>query len=119
MFSDWPSTQMRDAVADLLLQPFGQAKITTSDKLQHARSLNIVFSTGESLTLRLDQGVSYWRLSSWSKAGAKGTWFDFANQNAATQAKAVREMEVWIEGQIAPTQVFAKLRKAKGAAVKP
>ena len=65
--------------------------------------------TGKVLALRLDQGVSYWRVSSWSKGGTKGTWFDLANPNAATQAKAVASMDVWVEGQVAPTQVFAKL----------
>ena len=105
---------MRDAVAELVFQSLGKVKINSSGKLQHSRALELVFSTGEILGLRLDQGVSYWRVSSWSKGGTRGTWFDFANQNAATQAKAVAEMDVWVEGQPAPTQVFAKVREAKG-----
>jgi hypothetical protein len=31
-------------------------------------------------------------VSSWSKGGTKGTWFDFANPSIATQAKAVESM---------------------------
>ena len=113
VFADWPTSQMRDAVVELVLQPFGKAKINSSQKLQHSRVLELLFSTGEVLGLRLDQGVSYWRVSSWSKGGASGTWFNFANLNAAVQAKAIAEMEVWVEGQIAPTQVFVKLRNER------
>jgi hypothetical protein len=113
VFADWPTSQMRDAVVELVLQPFGKAKINSSQKLQHSRVLELLFSTGEVLRVRLDQGVSYWRVSSWSKGGANGTWFNFANLNAAVQAKAIAEMEVWVEGQIAPTQVFVKVRNTK------
>jgi DEAD/DEAH box helicase domain-containing protein len=113
VFADWPTSQMRDAVAELALQSFGSVKISNPDKLQHSRVLELSFSTGEVLALRLDQGLSYWRVSSWSKGGTKGTWYDFANPNTATQAKAVASMDVWVEGQVAPTQVFAKLRTAK------
>jgi replicative superfamily II helicase len=112
VFSDWPSTQVRNAVADLVLSPLGTLKLNSSEKLQHSRLLTIVFTTGEVLALRLDQGVGYWRVPNWSRTGTK--WFDFANQNTSAQAKAVMDMGVWIEGQVAPTQVFVKLREAKG-----
>ena len=111
VFADWPTTQMRDTVAGLVFEPFGKVKINTSDRaVQHARTLEIVFSTGEELAVRLDQGVSYWRAAAWSKAGANSSWFDFANPIATTQANAIRAMDVWIEGQTLPTLVFAKAR---------
>jgi hypothetical protein len=114
VFTDWPTTQMRDAVAALVFEPFGKVKINTSDcAIQHARTLEIVFSNGEQLAVRLDQGVSYWRAAAWSKAGTKSSWFDFANPVAVTQANAVRAMDIWIEGQTVPTLVFAKARKIR------
>jgi len=117
VFADWPTTQMRDTVAGLVFEPFGKVKINTSDRaVQHARTLEIVFSTGEELAVRLDQGVSYWRAAAWSKAGTKSSWFDFANPIATTQAKAVQVMDVWVEGQTLPTLVFAKVRKIRNVA---
>jgi hypothetical protein len=113
VFADWPTSQMRDAVAELVFRPLGKVKINSSQKLQHSRVLEIRFSIGLALGLRLDQGVSYWRVSSWKKSGANGIWFDFANLDAVAQAKAVVEMDVWVEGQTAPTQVFAKVRKTE------
>ena len=114
VFADWPTTQMRDTVAGLVFQSFGKVEIDTSDQhVQHARSLEVLFSTGEELAVRLDQGVSYWRCAAWSKSGAKSSWFDFANPIATTQAKAIQAMDVWIEGQTLPTLVFAKARKIR------
>ena len=111
VFADWPTSKARDEVAGLVLSPLGKATISNLEKLQHSRLLSVAFSTGELLALRLDQGIGYWRVSSWSKSGAKGSWFDFVNQNFGVQAKAVIGMDVWIEGQVAPTHVFAKVRK--------
>jgi len=110
VFADWPTSKARDEVADLVLRPLGKVRIACSEKMQHSRLLTVNFSRGEILALRFDQGVGYWRVSSWSKSGAKGVSFDFTNQNSSVQARVVSEMDVWIEGQVAPTQVFAKVR---------
>jgi hypothetical protein len=118
VYADWLVTKMRDEVATLVLQQLGNTKVRCTEKMAHMRSLEAAFSTGESVTIRLDQGVSYWRVASWAKGGPRASWFDFDNPNVAVQAKAVQGMDVWIEGQLAPTQMFAKVRRAQGAVVK-
>ena len=117
VFGDWPDTKARDEVAKILFEQCGRLVFTSSEKLEHARSLVLAFSTGESLTLRFDQGVSYWRAAPWSGSTKNGLWFDFANLNFSTQAKAVEQMDVWIEGQVAPTHLFVKRRKVQVAII--
>ena len=112
IYDDWPTSQMRDAVATILLGSLGNGKIKSDEKVvQHSRCLEVVFSVGGSMTLRLDQGVSYWRVASWAAVGSKSPWFDFTNPNATTQAKAIQALDLWIEGQSLPTQIFTKVRK--------
>lgn len=115
VFGDWPDTKARDEVAKILFQHCGIVTFASNEKLEHARSLVLVFSTAESLTLRLDQGVSYWRAATWSGKATNGLWFDFGNLNYTTQAKAVEQMDLWVEGQVAPTHFFVKRRKLQGA----
>jgi hypothetical protein len=115
VFSDWPTTQMRDTVAKIVLQPYGQVKIDSSViGVQHSRELAIRFDSGRSLGLRFDQGVSYWRFAPWSKGGQRASIFDFANPNASIQAKALGSLDIVIDGQGVPTQLFAKVRAGGG-----
>jgi hypothetical protein len=118
VFADWPLSKVRDEVAALTLKPFGKPFVASIEKLPHSRSLDISFSGGETLTLRLDQGVGYWRASGRSKAGPGALWFDFNNPDMVKQAARVSTMEAWVEGQIAPTLVFAKVRKARSVGQK-
>lgn len=111
VFSDWPTTQMRDEVAKLVLVPLGQVRVESAESgVQHSRELIIRFASGRLLSLRLDQGVSYWRLAPRSQGGFRADIFDFANPIASTQAQAVQFFNFIIEGQSVPTQVFAKVR---------
>jgi replicative superfamily II helicase len=118
VYSDWPKTATRDAVATLVLESLSnKGSIKASDKIavQHGRVLEIVFSCGQSLVVRLDQGVGYWRVSNWAKGGPNAISFDFGNSVLTTQANAICNMSVWLEGQAAPTQVFTKVRNAQTA----
>jgi len=112
VYADWPSSQMRDMVTELVMQDLGTVKLDVSNQsIQHSRELKIEFTTGTSLGLRFDQGVRYWRVGSWSNLGGRANCFDFVHPNATFQAKAVLGLDVTIEGASAPTQIFAKIRK--------
>lgn len=113
VFSDWPSMKTRDEVMVLVLGDLGKVSVTPSSALQHSRQLRIELSSGEVLNLRFDQGVGYWRVSSRPEPGSKGPWFDFGNSDAKAQADRIESLNLQIEGQFAPTQIFAAVRKTK------
>jgi DEAD/DEAH box helicase domain-containing protein len=110
VFSDWPTMKMRDEVTRLVLADLGNATVNPLNAMQHSRQLKIEFDSGEELSLRFDQGVSYWRVGSWSHSGSKGSWFDFGNSNPNVQAVRIKTLDLQVEGQLAPTQIFAAVR---------
>jgi len=66
LWSDWPQTGVRNGVLVELLNRIGVGavvKVEDRSTLGHARLLSIIFSNGRTLIVRLDQGVSYWRVS--------------------------------------------------------
>jgi hypothetical protein len=110
VFPDWPDTKTRDRVAGLVLNGSGNLTFSASDSLQHSRQLRVEFSSGEVLGVRFDQGVGYWRVSSRSRPGSKGAWFDFGNSDIECQAERIKSLDVELEGQFAPTQIFVTFR---------
>ena len=50
------------------------------------------------LTVRIDQGVSYWRVVQSTSPKKFPTWFDFFRSNVDDRVKAIVEMTVPIEG---------------------
>jgi DEAD/DEAH box helicase domain-containing protein len=110
VYSDWPSGSTRAAVANLLFQRFGKFNLNVAQSLQHSRALRISFTSGEVLNIRLDQGVGYWRVASRTRPNAEGSWFDFGNTDIRSQADRMSALNVEIEGQLAPTQLFVSLR---------
>jgi DEAD/DEAH box helicase domain-containing protein len=115
VFSDWPSTKTRDEVTELVLKRLGKAALGVSSSLQHSRQLRVEFSSGEVLGVRFDQGVGYWRVSSGSRPGSRGSWFDFGNSDVKSQADRIASLDVELEGQFAPTQIFVTVRHEKKA----
>ena len=111
VFSDWPSMKARNEVLVLVLSGLGKVTVTPSGAMQHSRQLRIDFSSGEVLNLRFDQGVSYWRVSSRPQTGSHSLWFDFGNLNLSAQADRIMSLNLQIEGQFAPTQIFAAVRR--------
>ena len=114
MYADWPDTQMRDAVAKTSLESVvPRVKWVVADKfgVQHGRSLIVLFSNGKQLSVRLDQGVTYWRVCSPTQ-NVRGfsTRFDFRNANIEAQAKLITGMNVLVEGGSMPTEMFVKVR---------
>jgi hypothetical protein len=110
VFSDWPSMKTRDEVLAQVLGDLGTVTIAPSSAMQHSRQLRIDFSSKEVLSLRFDQGVGYWRVSSRPLPGSHGSWFDFGNLNPKAQADRIKCLNLQIEGQLVPTQIFAAVR---------
>jgi hypothetical protein len=87
-------------------------KWVAADKpvVQHGRLLQIQFSNGSGLGIRLDQGVTYWRIPSPAQSSQRfSSRFDFMS-TIGEQAKQVIQMNVPVEGGAMPTELFIKLR---------
>ena len=122
VYADWRDASVRDAVVEASFRYLGiAAKLNVLDKfaVQHGRVLEIGFSSGQHLIVRLDQGVSYWRVMSPARSSKKfSIWFNFGPTGTAGlepsriegQAKRVAEMAVVIEGGALPTEMFVKIR---------
>lgn len=113
VFSDWPEMTTRDAV---VTESFGYLGLPSTLEapnkflVQHGRVLEVRFSDCKVLTIRMDQGVSYWRAATTSNARKVATWFDFTKASIDDQVKSVVEMSLPIEGGALPTELFIKVR---------
>lgn len=108
--SDWLNSQER---TNVLISLFDQLKISAKVETtqQHSRALNIFFTNGKTLTIRMDQGVSYWR--SQKNDGYRSTqsnYFDF-EQDELLQARGILKLDsLKVEGAVMPTELFIKIR---------
>ncbi len=111
IWSDWTDSALRD---EALKATFGYLGIDANVELAdtsttgHSRILELEWSSGKKLTLRLDQGVSYWRASYANSKQA--TYFDTSDNNFAEIGKHLAEISICIEGSALPTQMFSKVR---------
>lgn len=112
LWSDWDDNQRRDEVAKSTLEYLGiEATIVSASNTAtaHGRVLEVDFSSGRRLTLRFDQGVSYWR-SAYSNA-RNITYFDLNSEDSERQGERLAELILDIEGGNMPTQLFVKVRQ--------
>lgn len=112
VFADWPDLSVRNAVARGAFEYLGMRTtvlVPNKFSVQHGRVLEARFSDGKTLTVRLDQGVSYWRVPALSGARQPPVAFDFT-KSANAQIREVVEMRVAVEGGALPTELFVKLR---------
>jgi DEAD/DEAH box helicase domain-containing protein len=112
VFADWPDLSVRDAVAKGAFEYLGMRTtvlVPNRFSVQHGRVLEVRFSDGKTLTVRLDQGVSYWRVPALSGSRQPPVAFDFTKP-ANDQIREVVEMRVPVEGGALPTELFVKLR---------
>jgi hypothetical protein len=113
----WNETEMRDGVAQKILEPLGEAVrwiVKTQRETPHGRSFLVTFSDGSELTVRLDQGVDFWKAPDLRRSGRRTpTDFDFGDPDLSRQAEAIRKMTIPVEGGAFPTQIFVKCRAAK------
>lgn len=110
LWSDWPDSADRDAVLEGLYDYMGMdisVDVGTNFEVGHSRVFELTFASGKKVTVRLDQGVSYWRVAH-SRGHAVG-YFDFKGSVAA-QAEKLSQLSVNIVGADLPTELFVKVR---------
>lgn len=113
VFSDWPDMTTRDAVVTGAFEYLGlpcTLEAPHKFSVQHGRILEVRFSDGKVMTVRMDQGISYWRAATISNARKVVTWFDFTKADTDDQVRSVVEMALPIEGGALPTELFIKVR---------
>lgn len=111
VYSDWVSCDDRKAVIGSVLAKVSEhaaLKMANRAETQHGRYLVVEFGSGACLTVRLDQGVSYWRAVA-GRRNRESAHFDFS-KDAESQAAAVLALDTKIEGGLYPTEIFVKHR---------
>lgn len=109
LYSDWMNSDERTKVLVALFEYVGIAT-TVQTTQQHSRVLIVHFENNKTLTIRLDQGVSYWRLKSNPYRQSASPYFDFElpEPEQAKQILALKDIE--IQGANMPTELFIKIR---------
>lgn len=113
VWADWQDLAKRDETAAQLFKSVGidmQLHAAQRASTQHARLLEIVFSGNMVVSIRLDQGVSYWRVSTSSQSYMAPWRYDFGLE-ASMQAEKIIGMDVQVEGANHPTVIFIKSRQ--------
>ena len=111
IWGDWRETKLRNAVLKGTLEYIGVDGIVSSSpisKTEHSRFLEIGFRSGRGITVRFDQGVSYWR-SAYKNPGHQ-TYFDLFSQNIDEQCSRLATLDIAIEGGMMPTFLFVKTK---------
>ncbi len=111
VWADWPDTYVRDLVLGSLLRIRGvDSAVTMLDlsTLGHGRALEVTWSSGKRLTVRFDQGVSYWRAAQSNLRAAYA--FNVHSGDVKEQARQLAQIRLRIEGGALPTQIFVKVR---------
>jgi len=76
--------------------------------MDHSRFIEIGFESGKILTVRFDQGVSYWRSA--YKNPKKLTYFDLYSEDIEGQSSHLAELNIIIEGSALPTYLFVRVK---------
>jgi hypothetical protein len=117
VWSDWTEDAVRKAVIE---EAFSYCGIDGLDFIlvskydaEHARTLDVVFTDGSTLVIRLDQGMSYWRANRPGAAGARVR--DYANEfdltaSTGEQAARIAELRTELVNPPYPTYLYANLR---------
>lgn len=109
LYSDWLNSQERNRVLVALFENVGiTAEVETTQ--QHSRALNIHFESGKTITIRFDQGVSYWRLKNNNYRQTISPYFDFDLPEVEQARKILALKDIEIQGANMPTEIFIKTR---------
>ncbi len=109
VWDNWPDMASRDGAITQALDYSGiVAVIRAVDKRssQHGRTFEVKFSSKQVLTVRLDQGVSYWRASS----SSHGKFFNFHESDLSLQGERIAELVLNVESSAFSTLLFTKVR---------
>lgn len=112
LFSDWPEQAVRDQVLEHTFKYSGmniKLQVLNKFSVQHGRVFEVGFSDGKILSVRMDQGVSYWRLSTFNDLQRVSHSFNFTQTNQE-QAEILANLSSTIEGGSMETELFVKLR---------
>jgi hypothetical protein len=119
IYSDWVDCEDRDYVLEkaFRMSDFDvDLQVPDRRSIQHSRVLQIEFSNGTELTVRLDQGVGYWRVSrSRRSSSIRQDEFEFSYANSGQagldqEAEQVIQANPKIKGSQTPTEIFVKVR---------
>ena len=111
VWADWLDMNARNRALVATFAYLGvTATVQTGEPaaLGHGRILEIRWSSGKILTVRFDQGVSYWRASSANRREA--LFFDLHDEDDEAIGKSLADLALRIEGNVLPTQLFVKVR---------
>lgn len=112
-WNDWRDDAARNAALRDAFDYIGIDAVVQSDAksaLAHGRALEVKFKSGKSLTVRFDQGVSYWKVPLLPTNQRRMAGFAF-QEDAKTQGKYIAEMRLPIIGSELPTEIFSKVRE--------
>ena len=110
LWSDWDDDDMRETVLNVVFREIGfhtQVRLAYGRQAAHGRLLEIGFESGANMTIRFDQGVSYWRIS--RSTEYRKRLFDFSERNPEQQARQLLKCTAFLEGGDFPTQLFVKM----------
>ena len=110
VWDNWPDLDVRNAAIQSAFEYNGmEGGVKSVDKLKslHGRVLTIAFLSGQLLTVRLDQGVSYWRAVS---SRYDRPYFNFMESDSFVQGEEIANLAADIEASPFPTHVFTKVR---------
>ena len=114
IWTDWSDSNLRDQILKYMLGSMSsqvQLQIEEKSALRHARILEVFFDGGSSMTLRLDQGVSYWRAVTSNQDRFSKPWrFDFG-LDPKKQGEMLFATTLKVEGSAYPTEIFIKVRE--------
>jgi hypothetical protein len=125
IFHDWMDSEDRDTVFKHLFQKFNlnlDLNVRDRRNLKHARAFEIAFEDDSLLTIRLDQGVGYWRVKnprySNRRSTVENTAFEFKSvkmgeRGLEEEASQILEKNPVVQGNDYPTQLFVKWRNNK------
>ncbi|RDE49212.1 MAG: DUF1998 domain-containing protein [Candidatus Accumulibacter meliphilus] len=111
VWADWLNPNVRDMALVSAFRHVGlDASVATADNsgTGHGRLLELKWSSGKIHTVRLDQGVSYWRAA--RSNSRRAVFFDTEAGASESLGRQVVEIAVQVEGATLPTQLFLKVR---------
>ena len=109
LWDDWQDQATRIEVIKTLFADAGALlndQFNEGRRQAHARLLEVHFMSGQKLRLRLDQGISYWRIS--RSADYRSKTFNFMQTDAKQQAAALLRVDLPIAGDEHATQIFIR-----------
>lgn len=110
IYSDWLNSQERNQVLEAMFNEVG-VKASVEATNQHSRALTIYFKNNKTITIRLDQGVSYWRVQNRNTyARSNSNYFNFDADITEQAMNILNFKDILLQGSNAPTELFLKLR---------